>query len=243
MQVTIRNDPTAVARLAADSIARAVAAQPNLTLGLPTGQTMVSLYAELSSRHQNGELDLSRVRGFNLDELLLPPGHPSSFRQFMQEHAWEHTGLDPERCDIPRTKGDPIAECRRYDKLIEVAGGLDFAILGIGADGHVAYNLPGPIHESTHIVDVPRVVAKFFEISEDQLPLRAITIGLGPLRSAKSLLMLATGEAKAAALVALIEGPQDTRWPCSLLNEHSRFDVVIDAAAASLLHRNGLSVS
>ena len=156
----------------------------------------------------------------------------------MQEHVWEHTGINPARCDIPRSTGDPIAECRRYDAVIAAAGGLDLAILGVGADGHIAYNLPGPSHESTHIVEVPRVVAESLGISQDQLPLRAITVGIGPLRSAKSLLLLATGKAKAAALAALVQGPMDSKWPCSWLQQHPKFEAIIDEAAARLLHRD-----
>jgi glucosamine-6-phosphate deaminase len=238
MRVVIRPEPLSVAHAAATTVQNAVAAQPDLTIGLPTGRTMIPLYAELSSRHRQGKLDLSSVRGFNLDELLLPPGHPATFRKFMLEHAWEHTGLDPARCDIPQMSGDPIAECRRYDRAIAAAGGLDLAILGVGCDGHVAYNLPGRPCESTHIVEVPRLVAESLGIPQDQLPLRAITVGLGSLRSARSDLLIATGSAKAAAIRALIDGPLDLEWPCSQLRDHPRLEVVADNAAASLLDRS-----
>jgi len=232
VKVRVLADFGAVVRAAADLVAEAAAEDPELVLGLPTGRTMVSLYRELARRHRAGALDLRGARGFNLDELLLPPGHPASFRGFMERHAWGRTGLDPERCDVPDPAADPQAECARYDRAIADAGGLDLAVLGVGADGHVAYNLPGEPVETTHVVRVPPEVADTLDVPADRRPLRAISMGLGPLRDARRLLLLATTAEKAPAVRALRDGPEDPAWPCTLLRGHPRFDVILTPAAA-----------
>ena len=216
---------------AADCLAEAVASQPDLVLGLPTGRTMIPLYAELAQRYRSARLDLSCARAFNLDEILLPPAHPASFARYMEEHAWERIGLVRAKCEIPRSGGNPAAECRRYEATLEEAGGLDLAILGLGEDGHVAYNLPGPPHEETHVVEVPGHVADQLAIPASDRPLRAITLGFGALRRARQLLLLATGAAKARAIRALRESPETETWPCTLLRRHPRLTVIVDGEA------------
>lgn len=216
-----------VANAAADIVCARVAEDPDLVLTLPTGKTAIPLYAELAARYARGELDLARARAFNLDELLLPRGHPASFASFMRQHAWERIGLDRSRCDIPDPEADPAAECRRYDTAIAAAGGLDLALLGLGADGHVAYNLPGEPRDETHVVALPEAVAESLSVPAAARPLRAITIGLRPLREARRVVLLATTPDKERALRQLVDGPADPAWPCSLLRDHPRLDVLI----------------
>jgi glucosamine-6-phosphate deaminase len=222
------------AHFAADLVAAAVVEKPDLVLGLPTGKTVIPLYGELASRHSRGEIELSQARAFNLDELLLPRAHVGSFRHFMERHGWAAIGLDPGRCSIPDPEADPAAECERYQSALVAAGGFDLAILGVGADGHVAYNLPGPPRETTHLVELDDALAESLAVPSGSRPLRAITIGLGALRSAGRLLMLATGPEKAAAIRALVEGPADPRWPCSLLRDHPHFDLLLGPGLAAL---------
>lgn len=212
---------------AADLVAAAVAEKPELVLGLPTGKTVVPLYGELASRQSRGEIDLSRARAFNLDELLLPRAHVGSFRHYMERHGWAAIGLDPGRCAIPDPEADPDAECRRYQSALEEAGGFDLAILGVGEDGHVAYNLPGPPREGTHVVELGDRLAESLAVPSAQRPLRAITVGMGALHAAGRLLMLATGPEKARAVRALVDGPVDPGWPCSLLRDHPCFDLLL----------------
>lgn len=232
MRVLRENDSAAVARLAADLVGEAVAERPDLVLGLPTGRTMVPFYDELARRHRGGRLDLGQARGFNLDEVLLPPDHPASFHVYMERRAWERTGLDRERCDIPNPLADPEAECARYDRAIEAAGGLDLALLGVGADGHVAYNLPHQVAEETHVVELAPAVASTLAVPEDLRPLRAITMGLGPLRRAGRIVLLATTADKVEAVAKLLEGPPDPAWPITLLRDHPRFDLLLTPQAA-----------
>lgn len=236
MRVRVLETPAAVAELAADRLARAVEPKsgrdPQLVLGLPTGRTMVPFYDELARRHREGTLDLSRARGFNVDELLLPPEHPASFHAFMARHAWERVGLPRERCDIPDPSAEPAAECARYARAVEAAGGLDLLFLGLGADGHVAYNLPGEPHDEAHVVRVPPEVADTLDVPPALRPLRAITLGLAPLRAAGRVVLLATTRDKARAVRALVEGPETPSWPCTHLRDHPRFEVLLTPEAA-----------
>jgi glucosamine-6-phosphate deaminase len=229
MRLWAREDPAAAVQLAADLIAEFVRQEPRATLALPTGRTMIPLYAELAKRHQAGELHLAEAAAFNLDELVLPffP-HPASFATYMEHHGWEPIGLDRNRCDIPNPQAPDLEqECRRYDAAIAAAGGFDLAIVGVGADGHVAYNLPGEPLQTTHSVTLPDEVASTLDLPAAARPLRAITIGFAPLLRARRLLMLATSPEKRAAIERVIDGPDDPAWPCSLLWDHPDFDLVV----------------
>jgi glucosamine-6-phosphate deaminase len=222
-----------VARAAALLVAAAAGTKSDLVLGLPTGKTVLALYDTLAELHRDGELDLARARAFNLDELLLPPDDPRSFRSYMETHAWGRIGLSRERCAIPDASApDPELECARYDAALAASGGLDLAVLGIGVDGHIAYNLPGPRHEHAHLVELPAAIADSLDVPAADRPLRAMTLGFGALRAARRLLLLATTADKAAAVRALIDGPDDLRWPCTELREHAQLDVLLSAAAA-----------
>lgn len=232
MNLLILSQPNAAAATVAGVIAQAASEEPELVLALPTGRTPLPVYDELTRLRGRGELDLSRARAFNLDELRLPSEHPASFQSYMRRHAWERIGLDPGRCDIPDGEADPVSECARYDSAVVAAGGLDLAFLGVGEDGHVAYNLPGVPHPSTHVVELPTSVADSVGAPSQWRPLEAVTMGLETIASARRLVMLAVGESKVSAVRALLQGPQSPDWPCSLLRNHQRFDVVLDLAAA-----------
>ena len=222
-----------VARAAALLVAAAAGANPQLVIGLPTGRTALPFYDALARLHQDGELDLARARAFNLDELVLPAGDPRSFRAYMETHAWDRIGLDPARCAIPdSTAADAAHECARYEAALASAGGFDLAVLGVGADGHVAYNLPGTARSEAHVVELPAAVADALGVPTALRPLRALTLGLGALLRARRLQLLATTPDKRAAVRALIEGPEDPRWPCTALRGHPQLDVLLTPAAS-----------
>jgi len=225
-----------VARVGADLLAEEVSAQREIAIALPTGRTPVPFYDELAARHVSRRIDLSQARGFNLDELVLPPDDPRTFRTFMARHAWERTGLRRERCDLPNgTAPDLEAECVRYERAITDAGGLGVAILGVGVDGHIAYNMPGPMTLGTHVTRLPDGLAASLAVPPEDWPLRAITMGIGTIRAARRILVLATGESKATAVQRLVRGPDDPHWPCSFLHRHPDIDLVADRAAAASL--------
>ena len=232
----ILDDSTAVARAAADLLTGEVAAQREIVLALPTGRTPIPFYDELAARHAAGALDLTRARGFNLDEVVLPRHDPRTFRAFMEQHAWGRTGLRRDRCDIPDGEAPDLeAECVRYERAITDAGGIGVAILGVGVDGHIAYNMPGPVRLGTHVTRLPDGLAASLAVPPGDWPLRAITMGIGTIRSARRILVLATGESKVTAVRRLVHGPEDPHWPCSFLHTHANLDLIADRAAASLL--------
>jgi len=232
----ILDDSGAVARAAADLLAEEVAAQREIVLALPTGRTPIPFYDELAARHAAGKLDLTRARGFNLDEIVLPRHDPRTFRAFMEQHAWGRTGLRRDRCDIPDGAAPDLeAECVRYERAITDAGGIGIAILGVGVDGHIAYNMPGPMRLGTHVTRLPDGLAASLAVPPGDWPLRAITMGIGTIRAARRILVLATGESKVTAVQRLVHGPDDPHWPCSFLHTHPNLDVIADRAAASSL--------
>ena len=236
VRVRVLQDAASVAHAAADALAEAVRAEPEIVLALPTGRTPIPLYDELARRHAAGAIDLSRARGFNLDELAMPRADPRTFHSFMERHAWGRTGLRRERCDIPDGAAPDLdAECRRYEDAIAAAGGLDLALLGVGMDGHVAYNMPGPLRLPTHVTRLPDGLAASLGVPQEDWPLRAITMGIGTIRSARRILVLATGEAKATAVRMLVYGPEDPHWPCSFLARHDNVDLLADPGAAAAI--------
>ena len=230
-------------------------------LALPTGRSYVPFYAELAARHPRGEphrevgdeVGADRAHGalrarwrettgLNLDELVLPAGHPRSFAAYMDEHVWSRTVLDASRFSIPDgaavyggTEDEFERLCSGVDARAAELEPLDVALLGIGADGHIAYNLPDRVHENTHAVELPDALAEELGVPESERPLRAVTLGFGPLRRACHLLLLVAGPEKAEALRHLFHGEADARWPCTLLREHPRFEVFADEAAAQHL--------
>jgi glucosamine-6-phosphate deaminase len=240
VRVRVLENASAVAQAAADLVAEAARADPGIVLALPTGRTPIPLYDELARRHAAGAIDLSRARGFNLDELALPSDDPRTFHAFMERHAWGRTGLSRERCDIPDGAAPDLhEECRRYEDAITAAGGLDFALLGVGIDGHIAYNMPGPLRLPTHVTRLPDGLAASLGVPPSDWPLRAITMGIGTIRSARRILVLATGETKAIAVRTLVHGPDDPSWPCSFLTDHQNIDLLADHGAARGLHAGG----
>jgi glucosamine-6-phosphate deaminase len=231
VEFRISNDAVGVTQAAADLIAAAVQARPDLVLAWPTGKTPVPLYEELEARITRGALDFSRVRGFNLDELVAPNDDPRNFRTFMGQYRFWREGRAAGRFDIPDGAADPESERARYEKAIVAAGGIDLCLLGIGTDGHVAYNMPGPPGFPVHVTNLPDSVAEELREPRDKRPLRAITMGLGTLRAARRVVLLATGASKVAALRHLAEGPEDPQWPCTYLTTHPDLIVMCDAAA------------
>jgi glucosamine-6-phosphate deaminase len=230
----VLEDSGAVARAAADLLAEEVTAQREIALALPTGRTPIPFYDELAARSAAGRLDLTRARGFNLDELVLPRHDPRTFRAFMEQHAWGRTGLRRDRCDIPDGAAPDLeAECLRYERALTDAGGIGVAILGVGVDGHIAYNMPGPMRLGTHVTRLPDGLAASLAVPPGDWPLRAITMGIGTIRAARRILVLATGESKATAVQRLVHGPDDPEWPCSFLHAHPDLDLIADRAAPS----------
>jgi len=240
-EVVIVPDAEAAGRLVAGTILDLIATKADMVLGLATGSTPLSVYRALADGARG--VDVSRVRGFGLDEYVgLPEDHPESYRSVIRRDVVEPVGFDPDRIHMPN--GDPATiqtAGDEYEAAIRASGGVDLQILGIGTDGHLGFNEPGSSFASltrvkTLTEQTRRDNSRFFD-SVDDVPLHCITQGVGTILRARHLVLLAFGEAKAHALQAAVEGPLTASVPASAVQLHAHATVVIDEAAASELER------
>ena len=241
MQVTIKSTYEEMSRAAALEVARLLNTKPNAVLGMATGSTPLGLYQELVRMHREEGLDFSQVTTFNLDEYVgLAPSHPQSYHYFMHENFFQHVNVPQQNIYIPsgNTSNYP-AFCAWFERRIEECGGIDIQILGIGSDGHVAFNEPGSsLTSRTRLKTLAKQTiddnARFFEKSED-VPIYAITMGVGTILEADQLLLLANGENKAWAVAAAVEGPVTGMVTASALQMHPDAQVYLDDPAAGQL--------
>ena len=223
--------------LAASLIESLVTRTPDAVLGLATGSTPLSTWTALRARN----LDLSRVRGFALDEYVgLPLGHPESYREVISNEVVRPLGLTPSFVRVPGDDGESIATAgERYERDIVAAGGIDLQILGIGTTGHIGFNEPGSSLASLTrvktLAEQTRLDNARFFASVDEVPRHCITQGLGTILRAKHLVLLAFGEGKAPALAAALEGPVTASTPGSVVQLHPKVTVIVDEDAASHL--------
>ncbi len=235
-EVVVVESADAAGELAADAIEHLVRAQPTAVLGLATGSTPLTTWRALARRG----LDLSRVRGFALDEYVgLAPGHPESYRSVIAREVVETLGMSPELVQTPDAHGSLDTAGERYERALVKAGGVDLQILGIGRTGHIGFNEPGSSFASlTRVKTLTQQTradnSRFFD-SPDDVPVHCITQGLGTILRSRQLVLLAFGEAKAAAVAGAVEGPLTASLPGSAVQLHPRVTVIVDEAAASLL--------
>jgi glucosamine-6-phosphate deaminase len=241
-RVLIFADARAVARELAARVGQALAAKPDIVLGLPTGRTPLLLYEEMVALHRAGRADFSRARTFNLDEFLgLPPEHPSSYRAFMRRYLFDHVNADLSRTNfLNGAAADPTEECERYEREIDAAGGIDLQILGIGTNGHIGFNEPAPELEArTHRVtlkpETRRSNAALFGGDVDRVPAEALSMGMGTILQARRAVLIATGATKAACVERLVNGPITTLLPASFLQLHPNAEIFLDREAAGEL--------
>jgi len=243
MEVIITKTPDEASALAADMIESKLLSKPNAVLGLATGSTPVGLYRELARRHREKGLDFSKVTTFNLDEYLgLPPSHPQSYRYFMDENLFRHIDVPTSSIHVPYGHAGSVLDfCAWYEEEIERSGGIDIQILGIGGDGHIAFNEPGSSLGSrtrlkTLTEQTIRDNARFFS-SMDEVPRFAITMGVGTILEARQIIMLAFGAGKADIIAEAVEGPITSQVTASALQLHRDVIVLVDQAAGSKLKR------
>ena len=243
MRVIIEADPESGSRRAAKIIADTVRAKPDCVLGLATGGTPLGTYRELIRLHREEGLDFSSVTTFNLDEYVgLGPTHPQSYRFFMERNLFDHINISPSRVHVPDGRALDFAQfCRRYEEHIRAAGGIDLQLLGIGTDGHIAFNEPGSSLGSrtrlkTLTSETIRDNARFFG-SAEKVPRLAVTMGVGTILEAGRCLLIAFGAAKAEAIQKTIEGPVTSQVTASALQLHRDVTVILDEAVAAHLER------
>ena len=242
MRIVIHRTARGAADAIATFLAECLAEDPHLVLGLPTGRTPVPMYRALVKLHERGRADFSRATTFNLDEFVgLPPTARGSYREFMTRHLFREVNLDPTRTHVPLGDApDPSREAARYEAEIAACGGLDIAVLGIGVNGHIGFNEPAAsLAARTSVVRLKdssrRSNASQFGGRTANVPARAISMGIGTILSARHIILMATGAAKAEIVAKALNGPITTRVPASLLQGHPRVVFVLDRPAARRL--------
>ena len=232
-------DPRQAALALAGEVQALLEDTPGTVLGLATGHTPVLFYRELAERVRAGALSLAQATSFNLDEYVgLEAGHPGSFRSAMARALFDHVDLAPERRHFLRGEAaDPVAECARYEEALVAAGGVDLQVLGVGRNGHLAFNEPGSSRDSRtrHVAlsEVTREANRPDFPPGEEVPRGALTMGLGTIFEARRLRVMAFGASKAEAVRAILEGPVDASVPASFLREHADVELWLDADAAS----------
>jgi glucosamine-6-phosphate deaminase len=241
MLVLIKENAQQMSLEAASQIASQIKLKPDSVIGFATGSTPLGLYKELIRMHQDEGLDFSKIISFNLDEYVgLPPSHPESYHYFMWENLFKHININPSNVHIPMGMAENIeAFCDWYEDKIKSYGGIDIQILGIGANGHIAFNEPGSsLGSRTRIKTLGEKTrldnSRFFN-NIDEVPKYAITMGVGTIMESKKLLLLANGINKADAIKATVEGPIMAKYPATIVQLHRYATVIIDKDAASKL--------
>ena len=241
MEVVIAPGPE-LGRLAAAAIEQLVRTQPDAVLGLATGSSPLAVYDELARRHAEHGLSFARARAFMLDEYVgLAADHPQRYRNVIDTEIASRVDFASGAVQGPDGLADDlVAACAAYEEAIAAVGGVDLQLLGIGTDGHIAFNEPGSsLASRTRIKTLTRQTrednARFFDDDIDQVPQHCLTQGLATIMSARHLVLLATGKGKAEAVHQLVEGPVSAMWPATILQHHPHVTVLVDDAAASRL--------
>ena len=240
MQIIIVEDKEQVAEKAYQIVKEVIQTKQNPVLCLATGSTPTNLYKKMIEANQKNELSFKDVLTYNLDEYVgLEATHPQSYAYFMRENLFDHIDIDKKNTFLPNGNAvDLQIECKRYDDLIRGMA-ADVQILGIGSNGHIAFNEPGSSFDSTtHVIELSKRTrednARFFENEED-VPTHAITMGIASILVAKKIIIMANSFYKATAIQQMIEGPVDINCPASVLQNHPNVVVIIDKEAASKL--------
>lgn len=235
-------DVAALSKAAADIVEATIRAQPDAVITLPTGTTPLHLFDVLSARTARGEIDFSQVTFFSLDDYLGLTGvEPNSLTAWLRKSLLNRINLSPERTHlVPAGAPDPAAAAAAYDQLLGRHGGFDLAVLGIGSNGHVAFNEPGATVDSrTRIVSLtPETIAQAAAYWDNTLPVpsQAMTVGVANLLDAKRIVLIASGEPKADALHHALQDPVSSDHPASFLQlAGGRLEVIADHDAASRL--------
>ena len=241
MEVIVRPTAKSAEELTAKIIAAELIKKPNMTLGLATGRTMERLYDLLGQKCKNEGLDFSLCKTFNLDEYVgLAPEDPNSYRYYMNKNLFEEINIDMRNTHVENGIAEDLdEECARYEEMIEEAGGLDLQLLGIGRSGHIGFNEPlSPLTSRTRMVPLTKVTyeqnSPLFENPED-MPMLAMTMGVGTILEAKKLVMLVTGAEKADIIAKAIEGPVTSMISGSAIQFHPDCVVILDEEAAAKL--------
>ena len=239
MKVIKTKDYADMSRKAANIISAQIILKPDSVLGLATGSTPVGTYEELTKRYNQGDLDFSKILSVNLDEYRgLDASNDQSYHYFMNEDLFKNVNIDKANTHVPDgSEPDSDKACADYEEIIRSYGGIDLQLLGLGHNGHIGFNEPSDeFAKTTHCVDLTESTIqankRFFEKEED-VPRQAYTMGIGTIMKAKAILVVVSGEDKAAILNEVINGPITPKVPASVLQLHPNVTIVADEAALS----------
>ena len=241
MEVVIADEYT-LAELAADAIEELLRTEATPVIGLATGSSPLRIYDELTTRHKNEGLSFARAQAFMLDEYVgIADDHPQRYRNVIDAEIATRVDFAEGAVHGPEGSADDLAAASAdYERKIAEAGGIDLQILGIGSDGHIAFNEPGSslasrtrVKSLTHQTRLDN--ARFFDGDVEQVPKLCLTQGLGTIMEAKHIVLVATGGNKAEAVHQMVEGPISAMWPATVLQMHPHVTVMLDDAAASRL--------
>lgn len=241
MEVVIADEYT-LAELAADAIEALLRTEAAPVIGLATGSSPLRIYDELTTRHKNEGLSFAHAQAFMLDEYVgIADDHPQRYRNVIDAEIATRVNFAAGAVHGPEGSADDLAAASAdYERKIAEAGGIDLQILGIGSDGHIAFNEPGSslasrtrVKSLTHQTRLDN--ARFFDGDVEQVPKLCLTQGLGTIMEAKHLVLVATGGNKAEAVHQMVEGPISAMWPATVLQMHPHVTVMLDDAAASRL--------
>ena len=230
-----------MSRKAANIISAQIIMKPDCVLGLATGSSPVGTYKQLIEWYKKGDLDFSKVTSINLDEYKgLSPDNDQSYRYFMNNNLFDHINIDKSRTFVPDgLEPDARKACNDYNNIIANSGGIDLQLLGLGHNGHIGFNEPGEAFEKeTHCVNLTESTIeanKRFFASEADVPRQAYTMGIKSIMQARKILVIVSGESKAAILKEVLYGPITPAVPASILQLHNDVTIVADDAALSLL--------
>jgi glucosamine-6-phosphate deaminase len=241
MEIIISETHEQMSKAAGKAVAELLNSKPNAVLGLATGSTPLGLYKEMARMHKSEGLDFSQVTTFNLDEYVgLKKDHPQSYHYFMYENLFKHINIPAQNTYVPSGTTDNYAAfCAWYERRIKECGGIDLQVLGVGSDGHIGFNEPSSsLGSRTRIKTLAQPTiqdnARFFEKIAD-VPIYAITMGVGTILEARKILFLANGANKADAVAKAIEGPVTSMITASALQLHPDVTACIDRPAAGRL--------
>ncbi len=242
MEVVILADVKEIGRVAADAIGALLGRKPVAVLGLATGSSPLAIYDELAARCDAGLISFRQARGFTLDEYVgLPADHPERYRTVIDTVFVSRVDFGPDAVQGPDGLAADIPDaCAAYERAIQEAGGVDLQILGIGTDGHIAFNEPGSsLASRTRIKTLTQQTrvdnARFFGGDVESVPTHCLTQGLATIMEARHVILVATGRSKAEAVHQLVEGPVSALWPATILQHHPHVTVLLDDAAARRL--------
>ena len=246
MRIYKAKDYNEMSRKAANIISAQIIMKPDAVLGLATGSSPIGTYKQLIDWYNKEDLDFSEIRSVNLDEYKgLDASNPQSYAYFMRHNLFDSVNIKLENTNIPNgLETDIEKECTRYNNIIKSLGGIDLQLLGIGNNGHIGFNEPGEAFEKeTHCVKLTentiQANARFFS-SIDEVPTHAYSTGIKNIMQARSILLIASGEAKAEAMYQALFGPITPTVPASILQLHNNVSIVADEAALSLIIKKNL---